>query len=171
MPYRWTEQDTTGRNAPLWRLCLWPHRSLSPRGFVTFIALTSAMLSLPILAALGTPVLWVLLPFLAGAVALVWHFLRRSYADAALREDLALWRDRIELVRIDPRGPAQNWQADPFRVRLEMHETGGPVANYLTLTGAGRAVEIGAFLSPDERVLLYRDLSDRLRRLDVNAPA
>ncbi len=35
----------------------------------------------------------------------------------------------------------------------------------MTLEGAGRTVEIGAFLSPEERVDLYHDLQDRLARL------
>ena len=34
--------------------------------------------------------------------------------------------------------------------------------HYVTLCGKGREVEIGAFLSEDERVSLYDELSDRL---------
>ena len=37
--------------------------------------------------------------------------------------------------------------------------------NYLTLTGAGRTVEIGAFLSEEERIELKPQLEDALRRL------
>lgn len=170
MPFQWTSRpdDST---APRWRLKLWPHRSLPREGFVAFIAITAAMLLLPLLAVLGSPVLWVLLPFLGGVLALVWHCLKRSYADGALTEDLAIWRDRIELVRRNPRGAEQNWRANPHWVRVDIRETGGPVENYLTLTGDGRAVELGAFLSPEERVEVFRSLSDRLRSLDVNAPA
>lgn len=168
MPYQWTSKpDDT--QAPRWRLSAWPHRSLPPRGFVWFIGLTAAMLSLPLLSVLGTPVLWVLLPFLVGALALVWVFLQRSYADGSLSEDLSIWTDRMELVRHNPRGPEQFWQANPHWVRVELHEKGGPVENYVTLSGAGREVELGRFLSADERVALYRDLSDRLRQLDINA--
>ena len=163
MPYQW--KDATSHT----ELCLWPHRSLSPRGFVTFMGTTSAFLALPLIAVLGTPILWGLLPFLAGAVALTWYFINRSYRDAELREDLTLAREHMELVRTNPRGPQQSWQANPYWVRVNLHEKDGPVENYVTLQGAGREVEIGAFLSADERVDLYRDLQDRLRRLDVNA--
>jgi uncharacterized membrane protein len=34
----------------------------------------------------------------------------------------------------------------------------GPVENYLTLRGAGREVEIGRFLTPEERVSLHEEL-------------
>ena len=34
--------------------------------------------------------------------------------------------------------------------------------NYVTLTGCGREVEIGAFLSEDERMALFQDLSRQL---------
>ena len=43
-----------------------------------------------------------------------------------------------------------------------MHKTGGPVPNYVTLSGKGREVEIGAFLSEDERVSLFGELEDAL---------
>jgi len=44
-----------------------------------------------------------------------------------------------------------------------MHEGGGPVAHYITLKGGGREVEIGAFLSEDERKTLHGELADALR--------
>jgi uncharacterized membrane protein len=44
-----------------------------------------------------------------------------------------------------------------------MHERGGPVPNYVTLTGDGREVEIGAFLSEEERISLFDELTKKLR--------
>ena len=42
---------------------------------------------------------------------------------------------------------------------------GGPVEAYLTLSGSGREVELGAFLTPDERRALDIDLRSRLAAL------
>ncbi|MCG6901965.1 MAG: DUF2244 domain-containing protein [Rhodobacter sp.] len=165
MPYKWHISHDTD-----WRLALWPHRSLPPQGFVIFIAITASFLLIPLLAVLGSPVLWVLLPFLVGALWLVWYFLRRNTADGELREDLVLKDGQITLTRRNPRRPDQTWQADPYRVRVDLHASGGPVANYITLSGGAREVEIGAFLSPDERAVLFAELTDRLRALDINAP-
>ncbi|MDJ0827931.1 MAG: DUF2244 domain-containing protein [Rhodobacter sp.] len=168
MPYQWIE-SADPEQAPTWQLSAWPHRSLPPHGFAGFIGITFLMLLIPLFAVLGSPILWGLLPFLMGVLALTWAALKRSYADGDLREDLALCGDTIELVRTNPRGPSQSWHANPYWVRVEMHQTGGPVENYVTLTGAGRSVEIGAFLSPEERVALHHDLAERLGRLDINA--
>ncbi|MFP4044569.1 MAG: DUF2244 domain-containing protein, partial [Rhodosalinus sp.] len=62
----------------------------------------------------------------------------------------------------NPRGPLQEWECNPHWIRVELHARGGPVPNYVTLRGSGREVEIGAFLSEDERKALYGDLRARL---------
>lgn len=165
MPYEWTPKPRIADDAPRWYLCLWPHRFLPPHGFAVFIGIAFLMLLFPVL---GSPILWGLLSFLMGAVALVWYFLNRSYQNDDLREDLSFYPDRIEPIRQNPRGPRQSWQANPYRVSVEIREKGGPVENYVTLKGAGRGVETGTFPSADERVNLYRELSDKLHRLDVN---
>ncbi|MGI1662781.1 DUF2244 domain-containing protein [Palleronia sp. KMU-117] len=154
-----------GADAPLARLSVWPHRSLPRQGFAIFIGVTFVLLLMPLLAVLGTPVLWGLLPFVMGVLALTWILIERSYSDARLTEVLTLWPDRLELVRTNPRGPVQRWEANPYWVRVELHKDGGPVENYLTLKGGDREVELGAFLSPEERTALHHDLQRLLARV------
>jgi uncharacterized membrane protein len=149
MPCAWTETaDTT-------KLVVTPHQSLTPRGFVWFMGVTLVMIAMPLLAVLGTPVLWGLLPFFALAIWGLWLAIGRNQRDARLSETLTLSGTRITLVRRDPRGEEQRWEANPYWVSVQMHAKGGPVENYVTLKGAGREVEIGAFLSADERVALF----------------
>ena len=63
MPYRWdTDADGTRR------LLLWRHRSLEPSGFAWVMGLAAAALGLPLLAVVGSPILWGLLPFAVGAL-------------------------------------------------------------------------------------------------------
>ena len=50
-------------------------------------------------------------------------------------------------------------------MRIILHSTGGPVPNYLTLQGGPREVELGAFLSQDERVALRAEVQAALARL------
>lgn len=173
MPFEWVKgpqeaPETSGafcrQDEPLAELHLWPYRSLPRRGFVNFVAITAALITLPLLAVLGTPVLWGLLPFVAGALGLMYLMLQRSYRDGELLEELTLWPDRVALVRHNPRGPRQEWQANPWWVRVSLHEKAGPVENYITLKGEGREVEIGAFLSPEERLELFADLQRHLPR-------
>ncbi|MGR3572587.1 DUF2244 domain-containing protein [Brevirhabdus sp.] len=147
---------------------LWPNRSLTRRGFAGFLAATSVMIALPLFSVLGTNVLWALLPFLMLAVAGVWYAIERNYDDGRLTETLSLSRDAITLVRHNPRGKVQEWSANPYWTKLRLHEKQGPVLNYLTLEGHGRTVELGAFLSPEERSALHEELSRQLARLDYN---
>lgn len=161
MPYRWTE---TSPEAPK-TLLVWPHRSLPARGFVWFIGLTAALLSLPLLAALGSPTLWALLPFLIAAVAGIWVALRRNARDRSVTETLTLTRDMATLVRREPDGTTRTWQANSHWVRVALYPTGGPVSDYLTLSGEQREVELGAFLTPEERRSLAQDLRARLAAL------
>ena len=168
MPYEWTNQPLAAggeRSSPAALLRLWPHRSLPRVGFVGFIAGTAAFAGLPIVGMLGSPVLWVLLPFVLAAQTGIWCALRLSYRSGEVVEELRLWPDRLELVRSEPRRPVQRWESNPHWIQTGLHKTGGPVPNYLTLTAAGRTVEVGAFLSEDERLMLKPELEDALRRL------
>lgn len=140
---------------PLVRLHLWPHRSLPKRGFVAFIGVTFALVLVPLIPVIGTPVLWGLLPFVLGTLALLWGLLQKSYRDGEILEELTLWSDRIALTRSSRRGPPQSWEANPYWVEVRIYPEDGPVPSYLTLKGAGREVELGALLSPEEREALH----------------
>lgn len=159
MPYAWTESEDSRAGA---ELRLWPHRSLPLPGFAAVILGMFAFACLPMLAVIGTAVLWGVLPFALIALGGLWIALRRSYRDGEILEELRLTEDDIRLTRREPRRAVQEWHSNPYWTRVELHEAGGPVPNYVTLRGGGRQVEIGAFLSEDERKALYGDLRARL---------
>lgn len=146
-------------------LHLWPHRSLPNTGFVWFIGGTALLIAVPMLSVLGSPAVWGVLPFAAIAVTGVWLALKRSYADGQILEDLTLTPARVTLTRHGPRGQRQAWEANPHWVRVALHPKGGPVPNYLTLQGGPREVELGAFLSEEERLSLLEDLRKVLASL------
>ncbi|MEI4485995.1 DUF2244 domain-containing protein [Frigidibacter sp. MR17.14] len=172
MPYEWIAAapvPAAAADAVTAELHLWPYRSLPRRGFVAFIAATCLLLLLPLIAVLGSPVLWALLPFLVAAVGAVWWALSRSYRDGEVLEVLRLAPGTVTLSHRPARGASREWQANPYWVELQSYDSGGPVPHYLTLRGAGREVEIGAFLSEDERRALKPELQRALSRL--RAPA
>lgn len=162
MPYRWTAPASPDQPA---RLTLWPHRSLSARGFVVFIGATAVLLALPLLTQLGTAGLWVLLPFLLAAIAGVWLALRRSWKDGEVVEELTLTPSSLTLTHQRQGRPVLDWQGNPYWVRPTLYPTGGKVPQYLTLKGSGREVELGAFLSEEERIALKDELDRALARL------
>lgn len=153
MPYRWnrTEEGSV-------TLHLWPNRSLPRRGYVWFIALTAGMLAIPVLSQFGAPTLWWLLPFPVLAVwGLIWAF-ERSYRAGHMQEVLEVAPDgAVLLTRFDPDGSERHWHANAYWIRIQLHEN-GPVESYLTLSGgqpdAAQRVELGRFLSPEERLAL-----------------
>lgn len=161
MPFAWehTESDAKGEE-----LHLWPHQSLRPQGFAGMILMAFAFLLMPLLALLGTVLLWGLLPFLLAALGGLWLALSRSRRDAQILEVLTLSEDTAHLTRRNPRGDVQEWESNRYWVEPRLHENGGPVPYYVTLKGSGREVEIGAFLSEDERKALFKDLQRALRR-------
>ncbi len=156
MPYHWTE---TGAEHTL---DAWPHQSMTPRGFTWFIGATAGLLSLPLFPLLGTPVLWVLLAFFLLALAGVWRAIRLNQRVQSRREKLTLSPERLHLSHLPVNGPTLEWEANPHWVTVHLRND-GPVEKYLTLRGNGREVELGAFLSPEEREGLFEDLTKLLR--------
>ena len=158
MPHRWITSDTETT------LHLWPHQSLTPRGFRWFFGITAGLIALPILAVLGSLVAWVLMIFFGLMLTATWWAVMRNRADRHMHEELTLAPGRVRLAHVPARGAAvKEWEANPYWVRLNLRDD-GPVKNYLTLSGAGREVELGAFLSEEERQTLYGELGQRLRQ-------
>ena len=141
---------------------VWPYNSLKPKGFVLFLGSTFVLISLPLFNVMGTTVFWGLLPFLLVAFMGVWFALRQSLNDRQILEQLTLSKEEIALIRQNPTGEHKRWVCSPYWAKLKIYETEGPVANYLTLTGNGREVELAAFLTEDERKTLYDELEDLL---------
>lgn len=68
MPYEWLPK--TGVES---RLHLWPYRSLTPRGFATFIAIIFAMLAIPLVGLLGAKARGGFLPLIALEAGGIWR--------------------------------------------------------------------------------------------------
>lgn len=159
----------------LLHLRLRAHQSLSPEGFVTFIGLTFVMMLVPLTVLIGTGLWWGVAPFVLGSLGLCWLLLKRSWRDRSLQEDLRLWPARLEIHRQNPRGPDQHFEANPYWLRPVLHSgpksgpssgpRSGPVPDYLTIEGGPRVVELGAFLTPQERRSLHQLLRQAQARV------
>ena len=149
------------KDKPDFSLTIWPNRSMPQHGFHKILWFTGGMLCLPLIPLLGTPVGWALIPFLLGTLFLLWFFIKWNYRDGGLREVLNIWPDLITIERFEPNGKISRWHANPFWASTELYAD-GKIENYLTLKGNGREVELGAFLSPEERVSLRDDVERAL---------
>ncbi len=160
--------DAFGRpDPPVLTLILWPNRSLSRRGFAWVMGIVAAGLALPILPLLGTRAGLGLIPFSAAALLALYVAIRRNYADGRLTEELRLWPDLITVERREPGRATRRWHANPFWVKVRLSDA-AKIEKYLTLEGNGREIELGAFLSPEEREALRHELDEALARLRVD---
>lgn len=117
---------------------------------------------IPLIAVLGSILLWGLLPFLLITVLGLWLAFEMNYRARSVFEVLTLNKTQAHLVHHDPRSGDQEWSCNRYWARPEMHTRGGPVPHYVTLIGNGREVEIGSFLSEEERITLFDDLTRKL---------
>lgn len=160
MPYQWTTEP----DASPQEMRLWPHQSLPPKGMAAFVLTTFTMILIPVVTLLGSPVLWGLLPFVLLAVWGMYYALQRNHHALKVVEVLTLDEKEAQLVRTEPSGKVREWDCNRYWTTITKYEKDGPVPHYVTLKGEGREVEIGAFLSEDERIALYEELQRAWRR-------
>ncbi len=160
MPYEWT----TDPDEPQQQMRLWPHQSLPARGFAAFILVTFTMILIPTLPLLGTTLLWGLLPFVLMAVGGMYYALQKNHTARQIEEILTLKDDMAYLIHTTPKGEVKEWDCNRYWTQVLKYEKDGPVPHYVTLRGHGREVEIGAFLSEDERISLFDELQRSLQR-------
>jgi uncharacterized membrane protein len=160
MPYQWTNHD----NADVQELQLWPHNSLSKHGFVAFVLITFILILIPAFPLLGSAVLWGLLPFLLLAVWGIYFALKQNQQSRQIFEKLTLSLDETHLARTDANGKIREWVCNRYWTQVTKYDDQGPLPHYVTLKGKGREVEIGAFLTEEERIAVYHELLEALRR-------
>jgi len=154
--------DLTNRtDAPIYEVTLWPYRSLSSKGFVTTILILCLGFMVPLTAFFGTPIFWaVLLPIILSVWGL-WTAIQRTNKDATLTESLKIWPDLVAVYRKNPRDEDQFWHAHPSFARVHIRKD-FEIENYVTLTGGNREIELGSFLTAEERLTLYEELDRQL---------
>jgi uncharacterized membrane protein len=140
-----------------------PPGGLSARGmrWLCGLALGVTAIAAVVFALLGA---WPVLGFLGGEVALVLGLVaaHRRWNRAA-SETVLLTEGRLLVRRADGRGGRESAELEPYWARLELEERPGAVP-VLRARARGRSVEIGRFLSPDEKRALASALEGALRR-------
>lgn len=146
---------------------LTPNRSLGTRGFAVMMGVvggTSFGFGLA-MALLGA---WPVLAFFGLDVALVYLAFRANYRSGRAYEAVTLTDSDLVVRRVDPRGGERVWRFEPSWLKVDMAtppEHGSP----LTVGARGRSLEIGAFLTPEERLevahALRAALQERRRAL------
>ncbi len=154
---------TEGAETILFEAVSTPPRSLSDRGMRWFCLLAVPAAGVPavLFTFLGA---WPVLGFAGVEMAMVLGLLsahRRWTARQA--EVVLLTPERLRVLAADGRGGRQEVALEPYWARVEMTERQGS-APVLHLTARGRSVEIGRYLSADEKGELAVALGGALRR-------
>ncbi len=163
-----TDADPFKRtDEPVYHITLWPNRSLNAVGFrntmiLVIVGLAIAVIPLIIITASLFMLLFAIIP-----VAMLYYFFKRNYRDGRLTEELRIYPNVIAVERREPSGKIHRWHANPYWVKVKLQDK--HVEHYLTLEGNQRTIELGAFLSPEERLTLKSEIDDALRSLDINA--
>jgi len=141
---------------PIFEALLYPHRSLGRKGYAILIAGTAAIVSLYgiVFLVIGA---WPIFGFLGGEWMLFWFLFRKHHRGDDRRERIRLYADHLLFERYDRRGGHTVERLQPYWLNVILERAAAP-DNALLLRSHGRTIEVGAFLSAQER----RDLASEL---------
>jgi len=142
---------------PVFEALLYPRRSLGPRGFAILIIATG-VIGFVYGMAFWLMGAWPIFGF-CGTEWLLFVYLFRKHLNGDKRsERLRLYRDRLMVETISPKGERQLYRFQPYWLQVILEEPDEYESN-LYLRSHGKQLRIGSFLSPQER----RDVADELR--------
>jgi uncharacterized membrane protein len=153
--------EYTDPPAPFGRLfferVLFPHRSLSSRGFHLVMGILG-MISLGVGIGFLSIGAWPVIGFFGLDVALVYLAFRLNYRSARQSETIRLAGDAFMVERVSVRGKRRSWRFHPFWLKVILEER-PDASNRLLVASHGRSLVIGDFLSST----LRRDLAATIR--------
>jgi uncharacterized membrane protein len=145
-----TADNDPDREPPIFSAVLTPHRSLSPTGFLIFMAVLGAMSFITGMVFLIAGA-WPVFGFCGLDVLLVYWAFKLNYRSAQAYEEVTVTPSELTLRKVSHHGRVQEWTLNPVWVRLhrDVHQEFG--LQRLFLESHGRQVGIGHFLPPAEK--------------------
>ncbi len=127
-----------------------PNPSMSPaflRG--TLIVVAAVNLGFALMFVLRGA--WPIAPFMGADVALLAWAFHTSRIAARMYEHVTLTASRLFVARHSPRGEVSETSLNPYWVRVQLEQP-ADMPRKLTLFSHGKAVQVGNFLGPRERL-------------------
>ena len=129
---------------------LTPYRSLGRHGFfmlMGFLCFTCLLSGIFFLVAGAWPVMIAM----GADILAIWLAFKINYRSARRYEEIFVWRDKMIVRAVSPGGKSIQAIFNPLWVRfhIERHEEFGVMK--MKLCEAGRELELGSFLNPDDR--------------------
>jgi len=156
-----TPDNDPDREPTIFSAVLTPHRSLSPTGFVIFMAVLggcSFVTGVMFLIA-GA---WPIFGFFGLDVLLVYWAFRVNYRTARAYEVVTVTPTELTIRKVSHHGRVRLWRLNPLWVRLHRDEHAEFGVERLFLVSHGRKLPIGNFLGADEKQSFALALSGAL---------
>lgn len=102
---------------------------------------------------------WPVVGFMGGELMLLYFALRLSNRRSAVVEHISLSESSLTVKRINYRGETKTWAFQPQWLRVEVERL-ERANTRLTLNSHGQSLNIGGFLTSDERL----EVADALKR-------
>ena len=126
----------------------------------------SVAMMIPVIPFIGGKPIFLIMPFSILTLLLLFLSIMLNYRAGRLYESIKIWPDLIEVRRFEVNGIDKNWSSNPYWTKVNLYEKSQKVENYLTLSGGGgREVEIGSFLSPNERLEVKQKLDTIMKEI------
>lgn len=140
---------------------LFPHRSLSKRGFRVLIAVIGAAMGLAALR-FWTIGAWPVALFAIADVVLVYVAFQLSYRSGRAFEEVSVTDQAVVVRKVAPSGKVTEHRFNPVWARLSITRRDDEGVVRLDLGAHGTWVVVGAFLNPDDRESFASAFSDAL---------
>ena len=165
-----SSDDTQPDQNPRWleQITIWPHRSLSPKGFAIVIGVLAGLL---FIIGLGFFLAgaWPVIGFLGLELLVVWGAFKLNYRAARHRETIHTTTEELMFESQTPAGK-QSQKSFPIGwLRVSLSPSKSPVMSSrdqqkIILSSHGEQAEIGKYLHPAEKAGLSREIGSMIDR-------
>ncbi len=142
---------------------LFPHRSLSRRGFMVLMAIVGGVMGIAAVRAYALGA-WPVTLFAVADIALVFVAFKLSYRSARQFEEVSISDDEVLVRKVTPAGRVTEHRFNALWAKLSVtrHEEEG--VTRLDLGSHGKSIVIGAFLNPDDRATFADAFAEALAK-------
>lgn len=155
----------TGTKPVRFDAVLHPPTTLGPRSFLLYMAVfgTVSFIAGISFFLIGS---WPVFGFAALDVLLVYYAYRMNFYASRSYETVQLTEDSLTVLRVSPSGRRRRIKFQPYWLKIQMDNPPRP-DSALMLRSHGRELEIGKFLTPEEKLELALALSAELEQLNA----
>ena len=146
------------------RIRMFPNRSLDANGTKVVSGIIACGFLLPIIPFIGSPIGTALTIFSGLTFFLFLTLLQKNFQQGTTFEEILISKHKIIVVHKERNKEQKTWEGNPYWTRVEVDIRNAKLKNYLTLAGKGKHIELGAFLSPDERIELRDKIQNALAK-------